>query len=320
MLSNFFQSIPSAWRRNRNANSFNMSNGSSCHQSAPRQANLEAAGHPERPSNPQSDALLFGLPEEIRDQIYSYAFTHEAREFTCGDFYVQADEDLQYEACFNDDSSTLRGLPGWLLGCKQLCTEALAVFGRTRHFAHTEWTRTTSQGGPDTHAPRITNSLIFHSGSMTNIVIRSALYPTLRYRNRTLLLITTRAPNPMVDWLDMVKICRGREICLDLVWDWRWHGDSGNGTPQGLEDKTKVFRAPDDSWNGAFRKVRVILIYHPRTGHGVSKLMKEAETCASRLVDGEVARSTMSWKEELELPSEGSHAKWHRCLVVQRKV
>jgi hypothetical protein len=135
-----------------------------------------------------------------------------------------------------------------------------------------------------------------------------------------MLLITTREPNPMIDWLDMVKACRGHEICLDLVWDRRWYDNTDSATPQGLEDEKKVFRAPDDSWNGAFRKVRVTLIYHPRTGNGVSKLMKEAETCASRLVDREVARSTMGWEEEAKLLSEDGHTKWHKCLVVQRKV
>jgi hypothetical protein len=94
-------------------------------------------------TSPQSASPFFALPSEIRDQIYDEAFGNKIRQLSyhaLGIITFVVTPEYQPEILQGLISIT-RGLPQWLLSCKQICSEATETFSRTRKFDWSPWAR-----------------------------------------------------------------------------------------------------------------------------------------------------------------------------------
>ncbi|KAF2833761.1 hypothetical protein CC86DRAFT_14700 [Ophiobolus disseminans] len=95
------------------------------------------SGYTDYKYTPVITSTLLWLPADILDQIYNHAFGHGARIFRQDNYLVTASPSnlpAKEAADFPKDPKSIEGLPRWLLACKQICTEAMSVFSRTRSF------------------------------------------------------------------------------------------------------------------------------------------------------------------------------------------
>ena len=84
-------------------------------------------------SQPQSP--LFCLPREIRDQVYEHAFGDEPTRLFYDPLMVLIINIFPSEEVAYPEEDVAKGLPTWILGSKQLCSEALCVLGKSRYFS-----------------------------------------------------------------------------------------------------------------------------------------------------------------------------------------
>lgn len=83
----------------------------------------------------QSTSPLFHLPREIRDQIFELALGPSPNVLEHDELTIIATPAVPLITATSADTDTdSKGIPELFLSCKQVCSEALEVFGNTRYF------------------------------------------------------------------------------------------------------------------------------------------------------------------------------------------
>ncbi|KAH7094557.1 hypothetical protein FB567DRAFT_585924 [Paraphoma chrysanthemicola] len=256
----------------------------------------------------QNHAAFFNLPLEIRDQIYREAFGEDTRTFRYGDTPIEAHISVPLQDCLNMDSS-VHGLPRWLSTCKQICTDGIDAFLRTRYFMYGgyygDWYGDTTYSFRDTKSVQVTqpvqhwNPLIFRSGSLINVAICDDTV------NR--------------QFLSLIQECSAPKICLELVWDTSHFVDRILLVPESLCDIITRFDCLDDDWNDSCRKVKITLILSIKGSESLEKIKVIAEKCGSRLLGPGSDEDKLVWIDETKCEDKASF-KLRRSLVMERKI
>jgi hypothetical protein len=127
-----------------------------------------------RNSGPQVGSPLFRLPQELRNQIYNYAFDTTPVRFDDDDLLsVIATVDFPMK-CDKSSTGARGGFLLWMLSCKRICSEALIAYSKARTFAAMsygglgfQWMATGALGKA--------NPLIFKSNIIQNLAILKSL-------------------------------------------------------------------------------------------------------------------------------------------------
>lgn len=84
-----------------------------------------AASTPDKPKN-----TFLKLPQEIRDQIYTFIFANNAMEFRWKYVLLLCDPSPMHSGRPSSLQGT-RGFPSWMLTCKQMLHEVVEFIART---------------------------------------------------------------------------------------------------------------------------------------------------------------------------------------------
>lgn len=170
------------------------------------------------------------------------------------------------------------GLPAWLVTNKQICTEALDVFARTRHF----------EGALNPIDPRdMVDMLPLNSLIMNADTIRNIYVPWVRQMKIGRGSVFTDAPAEVCQFLDNVGAFGRQGLMLDLLCDRsldKRHTDSiWNAAEESALDMVGA------DWNGRFRKVQLYfsdITYTAKENDGFRKMSDFGEKRAQELVGG----------------------------------
>ena len=252
----------------------------------------------------QSHSLFFRLPREIRDEIYERALGTTSTTLKHGDLTVVVTPTAPTALTTSRNLATTDtiGLPAWFLISKQVCSEALGVFGNTRFFVAKEYFKRDERFS---HWPRprtFLNPLVFNA----NVVLKIACSTPFPFEATV-----HRANREFRNALTRLKV---EDLCLQTTWIranersvWALLGSSGITD---LEEWSSF-------WSGKFKEVELRLMVDchnaPRVLEKASKL---AEVHATRLVG--VGGTVDTWSSGVETADGSSYNTWY--LVVKRKI
>jgi len=144
-------------------------------------------------------SFLTRLPRELQDGIYEHAFGPTCYTFSYGPEEILTVPDYPIE--------TSIGLPEWLLSSKQMCLEALEVFGQTRIFGFYKTYPRTLRADASMLNPLVLNPVVVRN---VEVDTNTAGYYRQEDINRLLL-----------KKLETAKSLTTRDLCLKLCCIWR---------------------------------------------------------------------------------------------------
>ena len=206
---------------------------------------------------------FFRLPRELRDKIYQL-LDSTPTTFRYGDLVLLAT--VGFPSSIEVSRS---GLPLWIMSNRQMCREAVEVFGRTRTFMAIRIVRPGWAHSPPTHWQHSTlmrNPLVINQRVIQNIaVVRGYSVKSGLGDWR-----------PSARFLNLLKHMKTNDVCLETRW-FRWSFKSywDNGDSWGLEGR---------EWIGRFRKVKICVQYAEAPGSMSQEMLQLAGTWARRLV------------------------------------
>jgi len=276
--------------------------------------------------SPQSGALFFNIPLEIRDQIYNEVFGDQARDLTYEDLTIRVYREVP-QIINVSSTSAIRGLPRWVLSCKQICTEALAELSRTHIFEATRRRikldyQSCRRGLPSTMpAPSMHNPLVFREGSFWHVVLRIGALAAPR-RDYICSFGFGLEPaeyadgDPILGWLALVKICRGYGLRLSVVWERYDYNDINYLSREG-----KAFGFLDGAWIGVFRNINVIATYKAKGDiGGLEGMMEFAEAWIRQLLGLKEDEGSLVWEDTVNMGEDRGRATWQRRLAAGSKL
>lgn len=232
----------------------------------PEMRNPCASKPSEATHHPQSGSPLLQLPRELRDKIYDYLFGNPARQFFHRDIAISAITDTSHY------SWPILGLPHWLLTCRQISTEAMDLFARTRTFEYTDLCTgmcVTFECDCDfmyIGKQPVAQSLVF---SNDRSVQRIALRPTMALNSMVPLQFRRAHIPETTAFLQVVSDLDAHDLQLKMEWDRAWHGPySGyrlERTREWVRDEERVFDFLESDWDGRMRRVEIVLVYHEKS-------------------------------------------------------
>lgn len=214
-----------------------------------------------------------------------------------------------------------KGLPAWLLACKQLCEEGTELIVRNWRF------RPLGQlPFNDATSAAMTNPLIFQARGPQHIVIRPTFFiadDPLQSDSSALHRWDTRETEAVPRFVKMLHDLDVTDLSLETTWERWWHVPSRNGfhvtsSTWSKDEPEILWKEWDSSWDGKFRKVAITVKVwsDPDSVNISSELMTAAAHCARKLVGQD---SEITWKD-LGMAVEFSEPAWTRRVVVQRKI
>ncbi|KAF1849766.1 uncharacterized protein K460DRAFT_399878 [Cucurbitaria berberidis CBS 394.84] len=241
-------------------------------------------------------SLFFCLPRELRDQIYEYALDTAPKTFKYDGLTLLATAGFP-----NTAEVDTNGLSPWIRTNKQMCAEAIEVFGRLRTFMAIEYEGRNLRFD---HWPRrqraILNPLVINQIVIKNITVA---------RGFSQLPGGSRATGVL---LRLLRSWQSNDLCLETKWmrqpldpGWKNNGESD------------VFEEWNSFWNGRFRSVKIYIHYVTSTRNAAKQKMLElAEACARRLVGGDQG----AVKKHLGTYDQSEIQYQKQCVTVERKI
>jgi hypothetical protein len=121
------------------------------------------------------------------------------------------------------------------------------------------------------------------------------------------------------DWLALVQACCSKNLSLSMVWE-RYVTDKSFPPFPWHQDEERRFNWLGEASDGAFRKVKIDLVYYTKRGNGVEGMTELAERCVSRLLGANTAVVRLIWSDELvENDSFNSSPSLRKHLVAEKK-
>ena len=256
------------------------------------------------PANSEKQATFFGLPRELRDQIYECVFGTNTIALLHDGMRVIATDNLPLVPA--EVQNATNGLHHWLLSNKQMRDEALETLGRTRIFTVVGYN--TPELNPDELSDFEFAQLLFLRGEptcnpvifSTNVIRNIAVFQwapvdmSLAY-HRFLRLLSTNGS------------LQRKDACLNLFWI-----QPDIALKLNKEDLDTILRQPWYAFRRAFARVTITVKY-PQISSALL-LRKIAEDCATSLVHGDVRMGV--W-EDLDAVDMGQMLYSRQCLKVE---
>jgi hypothetical protein len=259
---------------------------------------------PTTPANLANETTFFGLPRELRDQIYECVFGTNTIALLHDGMRVIATNSLPLVPATVQEAKN--GLPRWLLSNRQMCDEALETLGRTRIFTVVGYN--TPKLNPDElpefelaqmlylRGEPTCNPIIFKPNVIRNIAVFQWAPIAMSLADRTFLQL-----------LSTNESLKRKDACLDLFWT-----QTEIALKLTEKDLDTILQRPWYAFGGACTRVRINVKYP----HVSSALMlrKIAENCATSLVGGKVRMGV--W-EDLGAVDMGRTLYSRQCLKVE---
>jgi hypothetical protein len=279
--------------------------------------------------------LLLDLPLELRDEVYKYAFGYAPRAFVAREditVYGLASDSIDAYHAYIRYPETVKGLPIWILGCKQILNEAMDLFRRSRTYVVEASDRYPSiylsAYGEALPVPHLNTLSYGGKGNINSLTFQpgSKMWPLVGYYETDIASVFSKAKDLDSELLDQVHRGLDRDACLQLKWEYpcvRWHGSLGSNNVDWLEAEKEILCCFDAKWNGRFRKVSVAIKYPETHKTMIGRMVELAEKFSQRLVGGtQEAELKFYWIEEAGYVNT-AHTKYNACvktLVVERKI
>jgi hypothetical protein len=200
----------------------------------------------------QTQSKFLELPLEVRDRIYAAIIGPLSMRFRWKETMIFCKPSLQYTCTAAQPWGSSRGLPLWLLTCKQILAEALDHIARTHAFGESG-----SVDHPERELSALPNSLIFCRHGIRTI----NLYRRIKYAYDG----QYRYPYTCPDWerstyfLDSLEELGVRDVALDVEWNFR----KIDVYPYSYKGPLRhQFSDRNACWARNFRKVTISIVYH----------------------------------------------------------
>ncbi|KAJ6201775.1 hypothetical protein J3E72DRAFT_410149 [Bipolaris maydis] len=215
------------------------------------------------------------LPQEIRDQIYTFVFDKSVMKFRWKTMTLLC---ALYPMLRGRTSSLqrTRGLPLWMLTCKQMLHEVIEFIARTHTLSLMEKTER-----PERAMDAMPNPLVISNNGIRNILLshpESYLWSPWRTDRRWYCQINN-------DFLNALKQLHVKNIYLELRWICLTK-NSIEASSWIYDERMGFLAAWTPYWEGKFRKVAInVLVYDGiQKGSPNEQFVNEAEKLAVRLV------------------------------------
>ncbi|EUC43777.1 hypothetical protein COCMIDRAFT_6800 [Bipolaris oryzae ATCC 44560] len=267
-------------------------------------ARAVAASTSDEPQN-----TFLKLPQEIREQIYTFIFEDNGMEFRWKAILLLcASSPMLHWGSYDLDGP--RGLPSWILTCKQTLHEVVEFIARTHTIRVVQ-----KIGWPERAMDEAPNPLVISNNGIRNIYLsRTEGWLDVSWLRGSCGLAIWR-PLRKHYFLSALKDLRLTDVCLELCWG-RWVENPIQASSWRGGERIGFLADWTPYREGRFQKVTidVTVCYGTEQGSPNQQLMREAKKLAVQLVG---SGGVVTW---CDYDGIGDTSLIRKCVVVERKI